>query len=97
MDARFPDRLRLPLEFEPSRLAADLANFSSAQWIEHFVKQNYNGDWSVIPLRGPAGASHPVQMIYSDPSRSDFEGTPMLAGLRYFRAVLDAPYSGGDQ
>ena len=53
--------------------------------------------WSVIPLRGPAGASHPVQMIYSDPSRSDFEDTPMLAGLRYFRAVLDAPYSGGDQ
>jgi Aspartyl/Asparaginyl beta-hydroxylase len=87
-DARFPDRLRLPLEFEPARLAADMANFSSAQWIEHFVKQNYDGDWSVIALRGPAGATHPVQMIYSDPSRSDFEDTPMLAGSPYFRQVL---------
>jgi hypothetical protein len=38
MPARFPDRLRLPLEFEPLLLAADMANFSSAQWIEHFVK-----------------------------------------------------------
>jgi hypothetical protein len=90
MDARFPDRLRLPLEFEPSRLAADLANFSSAQWIEHFVKQNYDGDWSVIALRGPAGATHPVQMIYSDPSRSDFEDTPALAGSPYFQVVLAA-------
>lgn len=90
MDARYPDRLRLPLEFEPARLAADLANFSSAQWIEHFVKQNYDGDWSVIALRGPAGATHPVQMIYSDPSRSDFADTPALAGSPYFQQVLAA-------
>jgi hypothetical protein len=85
---RFPDRLRLPLDFDPARLAADMANFSRGQWIEHFVKQNYDGDWSVIPLRGPAGARHPVQMIYSDPSRSDFEDTALLSGSPYFRDVL---------
>jgi hypothetical protein len=90
MPASFPDRLRLPLDFEPERLAADMANFSQIQWIEHFVTQNYDGDWSVIPLRGPAGARHLVQMIYSDPSRSDFEDTPMLAGSRYFQEVLAA-------
>jgi hypothetical protein len=89
-DARFPDRLRLPLDFDPSLLAADLANFSRAQWIEHFVKQNYDGDWSVIPLRGPAGARHPVQMIYSDPSCTEFADTPLLAASPYFRAVLGA-------
>lgn len=88
MPARFPDRLRLPLEFEPSLLAADMANFSQGAWIEHFVRQNYDGDWSVIALRGPAGATHPVQMIYSDPGRSDFEDTSMLAGSLYFRQVL---------
>ena len=88
MLARFPDRLRLPLDFEPDKLAADRANFSSAQWIAHFVKQNYDGDWSVIALRGPAGARHPVQTIYSDPGRSDFEDTAMLAGSPYFRQVL---------
>lgn len=88
MPARFPDRLRLPLDFEPSHLAADMAHFAREAWIAHFVTQNYDGDWSVIPLRGPAGASHPVQMIYSDPSRSDYEDTPLLAGLRYFQQVL---------
>jgi hypothetical protein len=42
----------------------------------------------VIPLRGLAGARHPVQMVYSDPSRSDFVDTPALAGSPYFRQVL---------
>jgi hypothetical protein len=56
MKARFPDRLRLPLDLDPARLAAHMANFSKSQWIDHSVKQNNDGDWGVIPLRGPAGA-----------------------------------------
>jgi hypothetical protein len=90
LQARFPDRLRLPLAFEPALLAADMANFSRGEWIEHFVKQNYAGDWSVIALRAPAGARHPVQMIYSDPGCTDFVDTAVLAGSPYFRAVLSA-------
>ena len=86
----FPDRLRLPLSFDPVRLAGDLDALSSAHWIAHFVKQNYQGDWSVIPLRSVAGATHPVQMIYSDPAATAFEDTPMLAGCAYFREVLAA-------
>ncbi len=89
-DPRFPDRLRLPLDFDPERLAAAMANFSRAAWIEHFVKQNYDGDWDVIALRGPAGATHPIQMIYSDPGCSTFADTPALAGSHYFREVLGA-------
>ncbi len=86
----FPDRLRLPLSFDPVRLASDLDALSSVHWIAHFVKQNYQGDWSVIPLRAVAGATHPVQMIYSDPSATAFDDTPMLAGCPYFREVLAA-------
>ena len=73
-----PDRLRLPLSFDPDRLVRDLAALSSVDWIAHFVKQNYEGDWSVIPLRGVAGATHPIRMIYSDPTATAFEDTPML-------------------
>lgn len=89
-EARFPDRLRLPLEFEPARLAADIANFSSVQWVEHFIEQDYDGDWSVIALRCPTGVTDPVQMIISDPNRSNYADTPMLAGSPYFRQVLAA-------
>ncbi len=86
---RFPDRLQLPFTFDRDLLAADLRRLSATPWINHFVTQNYQGDWSVIPLRGPAGARHPVQMIYSDPTATAFEDTPMLADCRYFRTVLD--------
>jgi hypothetical protein len=90
MLARLPDRLRLPFTFAPDLLARDLRKLSSVEWIRHFVKQNYDGDWSVIPLRGKAGAKHPVMMIYSDPAAKEFEDTPMLAGSPYFREVLDS-------
>jgi hypothetical protein len=86
--AECPDRLRLPLSFDPGLLAADLASLSATPWIDHFVKQNYEGSWSVIPLRSSAGARHPVRMIYSDPTATAFEDTPMLAECPYFRNVL---------
>jgi hypothetical protein len=89
-EPRFPDRLRLPLAFDPGRLAADMAAVAAAGWTEHFVKQNYDGDWSVIALRGPSGAKHPVQMIYSDPGCTDFADTPALAAEPYFQDVLAA-------
>ena len=87
---RLPDRLCLPLHFDPDLLARDLAALNTVAWIKHFVAQNYEGDWSVIPLRGKAGATHPVMMIYSDPSCRDFADTPMLAACPYYREVLAA-------
>lgn len=86
---QFPDRLRLPFAFDSEPLAADLQRLHATLWTEHFVKQNYHGDWSVIALRAPAGARHPVQMIYSDPAATAFEDTPYLAGCPAFRTVLE--------
>jgi hypothetical protein len=86
----FPDRLRLPFSFDPDRLVRDLDALASVDWIAHFVKQNYEGDWSVIPLRGASGATHPVQMIYSNPTATQFEDTPFLPLCPYFREVLAA-------
>jgi Aspartyl/Asparaginyl beta-hydroxylase len=86
----FPDRLCLPIEFDPARLAVAMADFSSVPWIEHFIKHDYEGDWSVIALRCPAGVTDPVQMIYSDPNRSDYADTPALANSPFFRQVLAA-------
>jgi hypothetical protein len=85
---RLPDRLCLPFSFDPERLAGDLQRLSTVTWIEHFVRQNYEGDWSVIPLRGKAGATHPVMMIYSDSTCREFADTPMLEACPYYREVL---------
>ena len=88
--APFPDRLCLPLAFDPAGLASDLGGLSGIAWTSHFVEQNYQGDWSVIALRAPAGARHPIQMIVSEPGRNDFVDTPALAASPYFRQVLAA-------
>ena len=84
----FPDRLKLPLAFDPARLRADLEALAGTSWTEHFVRQNYDGDWSAMPLRMAADARHPVMMIYSDPNKSDYADTLMLAASPYFREVL---------
>lgn len=84
------DRVKLRLTFDPELLQKDLEQMQSSEWIDHFVQQNYDGDWSVIPLRGPAGATHPVMMIYSDPTCTDFVNTPFLENSPYFRVVLDS-------
>ena len=86
----YPDRVRLPLAFDPARLAADLAALDGTDWVEHFVRQNYEGDWSVLPLRAPIGATHPIQMIYSPPGAVDFVDTPFLERTPYFAEVIAA-------
>jgi hypothetical protein len=85
-----PDRVSLPLAFDPARLERDLDALTGVDWIAHFVAQNYEGDWSVIPLRSVAGARHPIQTIYSDPTATAFEDTPLLDACGYFRDVLAA-------
>lgn len=85
---RFPDRLRLPFGFDPVLLARDLAALSSVAWTRHFVRANYDGDWSVIPLRAPAGETHPIRMIGSNPTCRTFVDTPLLDHCPYFAEVM---------
>jgi hypothetical protein len=84
------DRVKLPLTFDTQLLQQDLGRLRSSDWIDHFVKQNYEGDWTVIPLRGPATATHPVMMIYSDPACTEFADTPFLETAQYFPKVFQS-------
>lgn len=84
-EERFPDRLRLPFEFDAARLGADMRSFTSAAWRRHFIEQNYEGDWSIIPLRAAAGETHPVRMIAPPPGSVDFVDTPLMDACPYIR------------
>jgi hypothetical protein len=86
---RFPDRLRFPFTFDPALLARDLERLSSGPWTRHYVRANYDGDWSIIALRAPAGETHPLRMIYPNPSCTSFVDTPLLDACPYFREVVD--------
>jgi hypothetical protein len=54
-----PDRVRLPFTFDPVSLAVDLDQFAEHEWTAHFVRDNYQGDWSALPLRAAAGETPP--------------------------------------
>lgn len=88
--AAFPDRMQLPLQFDAARMATEVAAIPAEDWIPHFVRQNYVGGWSIIPLRCKAGATHPIMMAVSDPSATEFDETPWLARSSYLREVLGA-------
>ena len=84
------DRLKLALSFDPQSLRDDLARAARREWTAHFVRENYEGDWSAIPLRSVAGETYPSRMIYSDPIATEFADTALLDDCAYFKRVVGA-------
>lgn len=81
-------RLRLPLVFDRQRLQADAAAFAAAEWIPHFNRPVYEGEWSGIALRALPGAS---VALFPDPSaKAAFVDTEPMRRLSYIPTVLDA-------
>ena len=88
-EERWPDRLILPMRVDPVDLAADLAGLADHAWTAHFVSQHYEGDWSVLPLRAPAGALHPILQIAPHPLCRDWVDTALLGLCPSIAQVLD--------
>ena len=86
--ALLPDRIRLPLEFEPAALEADVAQLGAGDWTRHFVKANYEGEWSALPLRAAAGETHPLRLIYPNPQAAEFVDTAYLDRMPHIREAL---------
>jgi hypothetical protein len=84
------DRLRLPLAFDPAPLQRDLARLDGAAWTDHYVPDHYRGEWSLLPLRAPAGAVHPIQRIAAGPGCTAWQDTELLVASPALRAVLDS-------
>lgn len=76
------------MRFDRTRLLGDVERLRDVEWFRHFVEENYQGEWSVIPLRAPAGATHPVMMMYPAPDAEAFEDTPFLAQTPYVNDIL---------
>jgi hypothetical protein len=84
------DRARLGLRFDAAALQRDLARLEPSDWVDHFVPQHFSGTWAVLPLRAPAGATHPIKMIYPDPGCDVYVDTPLLAKCPAFQQALSA-------
>jgi len=81
--------LKLPLVFDADALLDDARRISPQWWIAHFNPQDYRGNWTIAPLRGPAGETHPIRLASSDPAATDWVDTPALDSCVAIRHVLD--------
>lgn len=81
--------LKLPFQFDKVRLSEDLARIKSTDWVWHFNSQEYEGDWSVAPLRSVEGKA---KQIYPDPTAGTerFTDTPLMAACPYFLEVVES-------
>lgn len=78
--------LKLPFTFDAERLRADAIQFEPVEWTPHFNIHNYEGEWSVVPLRAVKGSS---TAIYPDPNAPEgyFE-TEQMSRCTYVPEIL---------
>jgi hypothetical protein len=80
--------LKLPLRFDVQQLNADLERIAPDEWVPHFNKGYYEGEWSGVALRSVRGAT---LSLYPDPNaQGSFADTDVLERCPYFRQVLAA-------
>jgi hypothetical protein len=78
--------VKLPFQFDPAALKADLKHILPEEWVPHFNNQIYEGKWTGAALRAVGGRT---KQLYSDPNlRSDCEDTELLGRCPYYRQVL---------
>jgi len=81
--------LRLPFDFDPQRLQADLESALCESWTPHFNRDYYHGDWSGLALRAVKGALDPLHSNERH-SPESFADAPVLDRCEYFREALAA-------
>jgi hypothetical protein len=81
------EKVLLPFNFDIAKLQAEALSFAETEWIAHFNKGYYSGDWSAIPLRSVNG--DPTR-IFPDPSGTlPLCNTIHLLRCPYIRSVVD--------
>lgn len=80
------DVLKLPLRFDPHHLKADLQALTPEDWVLHFNKPYYEGEWSGVALRSVNGEDG---RLYPDPTaREQYADTPTLGRCPYIQQLL---------
>lgn len=80
------EKVLLPLQFDVQQLQEEVNAFSDEDWIPHFNKGYYSGEWSAIPFRSVNGDP---KRIFPDPTgQGVYMDTPHLERCPYIRSVL---------
>jgi quercetin dioxygenase-like cupin family protein len=80
--------LKFPFSFDTEKLKADLANFKETDWIAHYNKRDYDGDWDIIALRADEGNKYKIFSPF-DISTAKIQDTEHMQRCPYFSTVLN--------
>ena len=76
--------VRLPLNFDPDGLRADLDQIDSGEWVTHFNAGYFEGAWTGVALRATSGDT---RGLYADPSASDYADTSVMRRCPHLAAA----------
>lgn len=72
--------------YNVSLLKAELAIALQQNWVDHFNKQDYQGNWQSIALRSASGKEHDISAHYGVDNHQD---TPLLNQLPYIQSIIE--------
>jgi hypothetical protein len=81
--------LQLPVQFDAARMREEVQHIAADLWKQHYNKKDYEGSWSVIPLRslfGSMDASFSVQQSAS--THIKYQDTVLMPHCPYIQEVL---------
>lgn len=78
---------KLPFSFDAELLKADLERIPTGEWVAHFNKGYYEGEWKGLSLRSVTGRARQLYTPVQDTTEA--VDTPVLDQCPYFRRVLD--------
>lgn len=78
--------LKFPFLFDADRLLAEL-NGLNEQWVMHFNKAHYEGEWSALPLRSINGSLGNV--LPENNNNGSFMDTVLMAQCPYMKSIAD--------
>lgn len=79
---------RLPLNFDAAALQSELAAVEPQEWVEHYNKNDFEGDWRGVALRALGGQTGNLRAIPG--AQILYEDTPLLKRSPVFAQVLSS-------
>lgn len=79
---------KLPFAFDVAPLKADLERIAPGEWVPHFNRGYYEGDWKGLALRSTTGRANQLSTFAHE--TADTSDTPVLDRCAAFRNVLAA-------
>lgn len=81
---------KLPVQFDAARLQQEASGLTAGLWKQHYNTKDYEGSWSVIPLRSfmgllDANFSAPVSLN----GENRYQDTELMQHCPYVQEVLD--------